>query len=38
MMKDGELFEGDTLNEIWPEQKKLAPLWFQGGDDNPPFR
>jgi len=27
-MKNGELFEGDTLNEIWPEQKKLEPLWF----------
>ena len=28
VMKDGELFEGDTLNEVWPEQKPLAPLWF----------
>ena len=28
VMKDGELFEGDTLNEIWPAQKKLAPLWW----------
>jgi Tol biopolymer transport system component len=28
VMKDGELFEGDTLNEIWPAQKQLAPLWW----------
>ncbi len=28
VMKDGELFEGDTLNEIWPTEKKLAPLWW----------
>lgn len=28
VMKNGELFEGDTLNEIWPQQKPLAPLWW----------
>jgi Tol biopolymer transport system component len=28
VMKNGELFEGDTMNQIWPEEKKLAPLWF----------
>ena len=28
VMKNGELFEGDTLNEVWPEQKPFAPLWF----------
>src|SRR5262249_23694080 len=28
VMKNGEIFEGDTLNEIWPEQKPLPPLWF----------
>ncbi len=33
VMKNGELFEGDTVNEIWPEQKQLPPLWFQ--KDNP---
>jgi imidazolonepropionase-like amidohydrolase len=31
VMRNGELFEGNTLNEIWPAQKKLAPLWFQAG-------
>jgi imidazolonepropionase-like amidohydrolase len=32
VMKNGELFEGDTLNEVWPEQKKLEPLWFWNYD------
>jgi hypothetical protein len=27
-MKNGELFDGDTLDEIWPEQKPLPPLWW----------
>jgi len=35
VMKNGELFEGDTLNELWPEQKKLAPLWFWNQYDAP---
>jgi Tol biopolymer transport system component len=28
VMKDGELFEGDTLNQIWPTQKTLPSLWW----------
>ena len=28
VMKNGELFEGDTLNQVYPEQKKLEPLYF----------
>ncbi len=32
VMKNGELFEGDTLNQLWPEQKKLEPLWFWNYD------
>src|SRR5438477_195356 len=35
VMKNGELFEGDTLNEVWPEQKKLEPLWFWNNYDAP---
>jgi hypothetical protein len=27
-MKDGELFEGDTLNQTWPLQKPLPPRWW----------
>jgi imidazolonepropionase-like amidohydrolase len=29
VMKNGELFESDTLNQIWPQEKNLPPLWFQ---------
>ena len=32
VMKNGELFEGDTLNQMWPEEKKLEPLWFWNYD------
>jgi len=28
VMKNGELFEGDTLNQVWPRQKALEPLWW----------
>jgi Tol biopolymer transport system component len=28
VMKNGELFEGDTLNQVWPAQKPLPPLWW----------
>ena len=35
VMKNGELFEGDSLNQVWPEQKKLEPLWFWNNYDVP---
>ena len=28
VMKNGELFEGDTLNQVWPRERPLAPLWW----------
>ncbi|MGA8150093.1 MAG: amidohydrolase family protein [Terriglobales bacterium] len=28
VMKNGELFQGDTLNEVYPTEKPLAPLWW----------
>jgi Tol biopolymer transport system component len=28
VMKNGELFEGDTLDRIWPDKKPLPPLWW----------
>jgi imidazolonepropionase-like amidohydrolase/Tol biopolymer transport system component len=28
VMKNGELFQGDTLDEVWPTKKPLAPLWW----------
>jgi hypothetical protein len=33
-MKNGELFEGHTLNHVWPEEKKLEPLWFWNCDES----
>jgi Amidohydrolase family len=33
VMKNGQLFDGDTLNELWPEQKPLPALWWW--KDNP---
>ena len=35
VMKNGELFEGDTLNQVWPEEKKLEPLFFWNNYDVP---
>jgi hypothetical protein len=28
VMKNGELFEGDTLDQVWPEKKALGPTWW----------
>jgi imidazolonepropionase-like amidohydrolase len=28
VMKNGELFEGDTLNQIWPQQKPTSRMWW----------
>ncbi len=28
VMKNGELFEGDTLNQVWPQQKSLPRMWW----------
>jgi len=33
VMKNGELFEGGTLNEVWPRQKVAGPYWWW--DDHP---
>jgi imidazolonepropionase-like amidohydrolase len=35
VMKNGELFEGDTLDQVWPDKKKLEPLWFWNNYDVP---
>ncbi|MPZ20894.1 MAG: amidohydrolase family protein [Luteitalea sp.] len=32
VMKNGELFEGDTLDQVWPQRKKLKPLDFWKAD------
>jgi imidazolonepropionase-like amidohydrolase len=28
VMKNGELFEGDTLNQVWPQQKAPPRMWW----------
>lgn len=33
VMKNGRLYNGDTLSEVYPRQKVLAPLWWW--DDEP---
>ncbi|MGH9814717.1 MAG: hypothetical protein ACRD5F_10270 [Candidatus Acidiferrales bacterium] len=34
VMKNGELFEGDTLDQVWPQPKPLPELWWW--KDKPP--
>jgi Tol biopolymer transport system component len=31
VMKNGRLYEGDTLNEVWPRQKSLVAQYWMGG-------
>ena len=28
VMKNGRLYDGNTLNEIWPRQQTMARLWW----------
>ncbi|MDX6710423.1 MAG: hypothetical protein QOH96_1439 [Blastocatellia bacterium] len=28
VMRNGEMFEGDTLNEVWPKEKKLEEMYW----------
>jgi imidazolonepropionase-like amidohydrolase len=32
VMKNGELYEGDTLNQIWPGQKTLPRTFWAAAD------
>jgi Tol biopolymer transport system component len=32
VMKNGRLYDAGTLNEVWPRQRPLPPLWFQTDD------
>ena len=32
VVKDGRMYEAPALDEIWPRQRKAAPLWFQTAD------
>jgi predicted amidohydrolase len=35
VMKNGELYEGDTLTRIWPGARELPPLWWWEADRPP---
>ena len=28
VMKNGELYEGETLNQVWPAEKQAGPFWW----------
>ena len=32
VMKNGRLYEGETLNEVWPRQRQLPRMWWWGGE------
>jgi len=32
VMKNGRLYDAGRLNEVWPRQRSLPPLWFQTDD------
>ena len=34
VMKNGRLYEAETLNEIWPRQRKLPVMWWQRGEES----
>lgn len=33
VMRGGQLFDADTLDELWPVARKLPPPWFAGAKD-----
>jgi hypothetical protein len=33
VMKNGPLYEGDSLDEVWPRERALPALWFHDGRD-----
>ncbi len=32
VMKNGELYEGDTLKQVWPVERDLPPFWWWAGE------
>jgi Tol biopolymer transport system component/imidazolonepropionase-like amidohydrolase len=38
VMKNGELYEGDTLNMVWPQQKPLPKQFWWDTEPKPPAR
>ena len=38
VMKNGRLYDGNTLDEIWPRQKKAGPFYWQDGEGGTPIK
>ncbi len=34
VMKNGRLYDGNTLDEVWPRERRLPELWFEGPDSD----
>ena len=34
VMMNGRLYDGDTLDELYPRQRPLAPLWWWSAEPN----
>lgn len=32
VMKNGEIYDGNTLTRIWPDEKPLAPFWWTNAE------
>jgi Tol biopolymer transport system component len=37
VMKNGELYDGETLDQIWPVEKKLPKFWWWDAAPRPPI-
>jgi hypothetical protein len=31
VMKNGRLYDGNTMAEVWPRQRQIARLWWSNG-------
>lgn len=38
VMKNGRLYDGDTLDEVWPRQRKAGPFYWQKDPATPRTR
>ncbi|HEY6807588.1 MAG TPA: amidohydrolase family protein, partial [Gemmatimonadales bacterium] len=34
VMKNGRLYDGNTLDQLWPDKVTLPRMWWQGGEPN----
>ena len=32
VMQNGRLYDGATMDQVWPEEKALEPMWFWDTD------